>query len=251
MESEKIKIIILAAGLGKRMKSDMPKALAILKGKPFIRHILDTIEKLDPKIKPIIVVGYKKELIKEALGDKYIYAEQTEQLGTGHAVMSARHATGGEDGTVLVLYTDQPLVSKETLRRILEKHAEKKPAITLATVSIPDFKDWRAGIYNYGRIIRQSDGSVRKIVELKEANEEEKKITELNPGLYAFNAKWLWKNIDKLKNKNAQKEYYLTDLVMTAYEQNERIETIPMENVIEALQPNSKEELETLEKLTL
>lgn len=246
-----MQIIILAAGKGKRMKSDEPKALAILKGKPFLRHILDTIEKLDSSIKPIIVVGHKKERVKEILGDKYIYAEQQEQLGTGHAVMSARGAIDPSYNMLLVMSTDQPLVSKETLKRIIVAHKEKNPTITMATVLVPDFENWRTGLNHFGRIVRGKDGLVKKIVEFKDANDEERKIRELNPALYAFDVKWLWNNIDKIKNKNTQGEYYLTDLIKIACDQNKKIEAVRVENIIEALQPNSKEELEILEKLVV
>ncbi|MDO8659900.1 MAG: NTP transferase domain-containing protein [Candidatus Parcubacteria bacterium] len=245
----KVKIIILAAGQGTRMASEEPKALAMLKGKPFIQHILDTIKKLDPSIKPILVVGHKKERIKEILGEKYNYVEQKEQLGTGHAVMSARKAIEGEHENILVLYTDQPLVSETTLKRIIEKHIEKKPTITLATVVIDDFEDWRIKLNHYGRIIRGTDGLVKSIVEFKDATDAEKKIRELNPAFYVFDAKWLWENIDKLKNENSKKEFYLTEIVKMAFEQNKRIETVPVAGIIEALQPNSKEELDILEKL--
>ena len=247
--SEKIKIIILAAGKSTRMKSDIPKALTIFKGKPFLKQLLDTIQKLDSRIKPIIVVGHKKELIKEALGESYTYAEQHEQLGTGHAVMSAKTAIDSPHEMVIVLATDQPLVSKETLERIIKKHEEKNPTITLGTVIVPDFEDWRMGLNHFGRIIRGPDGLVKKIVEFKDANEEEREIKELNPALYAFDAKWLWENINKLKNENMQGEYYLTDLIKMACDQNKKIEAVPIVNIIEALQPNCQEEVENLEKI--
>lgn len=247
----KLQIIILAAGKSTRMKSNIPKALTELRGKPFLKHILDTIKEFDPKIKPIIVVGHKKEQIKEALGENHTYAEQHEQLGTGHAVGSAKNAIKSAHEVVLVLATDQPLVSKETLKSIIKKHTEKRPIITLATVTVPDFEDWRMGLNHFGRIIRNIDGSIKKIVEFKDASDKEKKIKELNPALYAFDAEWLWKNINKIRNENAQAEYYLTDLIKMACDQSKKIETIPVHNIIEGLQPNSKEELALLEKLWL
>ena len=247
---KKIKIIILAAGKGTRMKSDEPKALTLFKGRPFLKHILDTIKKLDPKIKPIIVVGHKKERIKEVLGDAYIYAEQQEQLGTGHAVQSAKSAIDSPHEMVLVISTDQPLVSAETLEHLISTHSKKNPTITLATVSIPDFEEWRTGLNHFGRIIRGVNGQIKKIVEFRDANEEEKKIKELNPALYVFDANWLWNNIDKLKNENARGEYSITDMIGLAFEQKRKIETEEVTNILEALQPNSKEELKILEKLT-
>ena len=150
---------------------------------------------------------------------------------------------------MIVLATDQPLVSKETLKQIISTHAEKNPTITMATVIIPDFKDWRIGLNHFGRIIRNENGKIKKIVEFKDTTEEEKEIKELNPALYAFDAKWLWENIDKLKNENAQKEYLLTDLIKMAFDQNKNIELVQTSNIFEALQPNSQEELELLEKL--
>ncbi len=242
-------IIILAAGKSTRMKMNIPKALVTLKNKPFIVHILDTIKELDPKIKPIIVVGHKKEVIKEALGKDHIYAEQNEQLGTGHAVMSAQKTINPDQKIIFVLYADQPLISKETIKNIIKKHKEKKPTVTLGTITIPDFKDWRIGFNSYGRIIRGDNGQVKQIVEFKDATDEEKKIKELNPAFYAFDANWLWENIDKLKNDNSKKEFYLTEIVKIACEQNKKIETVQIKNIIEAVQPNSKEELELLEKL--
>lgn len=247
-----IQIIILAAGKSTRMRTDAPKALAMLQGRPFIKHILDMIKKLDLDILPIVVIGHKKEDIKKALaGENLLYAEQYEQLGTGHAVRSAKNIIDRDQEIVLVLSTDQPLVSAQTLEHIIDKHLQEKPILTMGTVLMPDFKEWRAGVSHFGRIVRGADDLVKKIVEFKDATDEEKKIRELNPALYAFDAEWLWNNIDKLKNENVQAEYYLTDLVKMACDQNKKIETVPVANIIEVLQPNSKEELKILEKLVL
>ncbi len=246
---DNVQIIILAAGKSKRMGGDSPKALAILLGKPFMKHILDTLETLLLPIKPIIVVGHMKERVKEVLGNDKNYAHQEEQLGTGHAVNSARNAVHKDHSTILVLSTDQPLVSKETILNIIDAHESKNATITLATVVLPDFKEWRIGLNHFGRIIRDENGKVEKIVELKDATKEEEEVLEVNPAMYAFKSEWLWENIDRIKNENAQGEYYLTDLIKIAFEQGEKVEAIPVSNILEGLQPNTKEELEVLEKL--
>ena len=242
-------IIILAGGKGVRMKSDEPKALAMLKNKPFIRHILDTIATLNLSIRPIIVVCHKKERIKEVLGNDYLYAEQDRPLGTGHAVASAKNSVHPDHKTILVLSTDQPLISKETIERLLKVHEEKKPTITIATVLVPDFEEWRSGLRHFGRIIRGNNGQVLDIIEFKDATEKEKLVKELNPAVYVFDSDWLWENINLIKNQNAQSEYYLTDLIKMARDQNKKIEAVPVANLIEGLQPNSKEELGILEKI--
>ena len=243
-KNDKVKIIILAAGKGKRMESELPKVLARVGGKTMIRHLIESIKNVTNE-KPVAIVGYKMEIIKKELGDSCLYVEQKEQLGTGHAVSCAEKDCGDTEH-IVVLYGDQPFISSETIKNLIDRHLRSDAIITLATTKVSDFEDWRNGFKAFGRILRK-DGNVIGIREYKDANEIEKNIKEVNAGSYVFDAKWLWKNIKKIKNENAQKEYYLTDLIKIATEEKVRIKSIDID-AREALGANSKEELDTLEK---
>jgi len=248
---QKIKVIILAAGHGKRMKSELPKVLIPLNGKPLIVHILDAVKQSGISNKPIIIVGQQRELVMKTLGDEYEYVVQEEQKGTGHAVMMVQKTFKNNTDHLIVLYGDHPFVSSETIKKLIEKHLDSKGKITMATVKLPDFQDWRSAFYSsFSRIIRDENGNIIKDVQFKDANDEEKKVTEVNPCYFCFETKWLWKNLKTLNTDNAQKEYYLTDLVKIAMREKIKIESIEI-SPHEALGVNSKEELETLEKLSI
>ena len=247
MKKNKIKIVILAAGKGKRMESDLPKVLSQVKGKHMIRHVIESVSKIHNE-KPYAVVGHKAELVQSELGDLCFYILQKEQLGTGHAVSCAKEdCEDAED--IVILSGDQPFIKAETIKKLIKKHLESGAKVTFTTTVLPDFLDWRKGFTAFGRILRK-DGKVIGIKEFKDATEEEKKIKEVNAGCYIFNAEWLWKNLEKIKNENAQKEYYLTDLLHIASENNEKIETVKIDPR-EALGANTKEELAILEKLVV
>ncbi len=245
-----VNIVILAAGHGKRMQSELPKVLVPLHGRPLITHVLESIKNSGINTTPVVVVGQHKELVMQALGDNYKYAIQEEQLGTGHAVMSARTALPSNTKHVMVLYGDHPFISSETIRQLVEKHLSSSSKITMATVKLADFEDWRSVFYsNFGRIVRDESGQISKIVEFKDTKtDEEKNIKEVNPSYFCFDADWLWDNLKQLKTDNAQKEYYLTDLVKIAMQEKIKIESMQIDPR-EALGANSKQELETLERL--
>jgi bifunctional UDP-N-acetylglucosamine pyrophosphorylase/glucosamine-1-phosphate N-acetyltransferase len=246
---KKIKVIILAAGKGTRMKSELPKVLMKFNGKTLIKHILEKVRVSGVDQKPVIIVGYKKKLVKKELGNEYEYINQEKQLGTGHAVMIAEQVLRKNANHIVVLYGDHPLITPKTIKKLVSKHLASKTKITMATFLVPDFTNWRSVFYkNFSRIVRDEKGKIEKDVQFKDANDEEKKLLELNPCYFCFQADWLWKNLKKLNRNNAQKEYYLTDLVKIAMQEKNSIESINV-NPLEALGVNSKEELEILEKL--
>lgn len=246
-EDGKIKIVILAAGKGKRMQSDLPKVLVTIKGRSMISCVLSSVLEASAE-KPIAIVGHKAELVQSNLGNSCLYVLQKEQLGTGHAVACAEKNCEKSEN-IIVLSGDQPFIKAQTIKNLIEKHLETGAKITFTTATPQDFLDWRKGFLGFGRILREND-RVTGIKEYKDANEKEKEIKEINAGCYIFNAKWLWKNLKKIKSENAQNEYYLTDLLHIASKEGEKIETVRIE-LQEALGANTKEELEILESFSL
>lgn len=244
------KIVILAAGKGTRMGGDLPKVLAQVKGKSMIKHLLESVEKSGIDETPVIVVGYKKDMVIKELGDQYHYISQELQLGTGHAISLAKDYLKDKAENIIVLYGDHPFVSAETIKKINETHIKSGKKITMVTVKLKDFKDWRINFVNFSRIIRDANGKIVKDVQFKDASDQEIKVTEVNPSYYCFNALWLWDKIETLENNNAQKEYYLTDLIKIATDNGTEVESIDIEP-FEALGANTKAELEILEKFAV
>jgi len=242
-----IHLIILAAGKGKRMNSELPKVLLPLADKPLLLHLLDAVSAAGIAA-PVIVVGVGSEQVRAAAGDRYRYVEQTEQLGTGHAVSMAESELAGRAEHVMVLYGDHPLVDADTIRRITAAHREGGAPLTMATVRVDDFDDWRGAFADYGRIVRKPDGSVERIVERKDAAANELLITEVNPSYFCFKASWLWENLKRLDNRNAQGEYYLTALPGLARDAGFPIHTVPIDPIT-ALGANTPEQLAVLERM--
>lgn len=197
--------VILAAGAGTRMKSEKPKVLHEVMGKPMVSHVIAQVRESGAE-NIIVVVGHGSEKVTAALdGENVQFAVQKEQLGTGHAVMQAAEFLP-EDGGVFVLCGDTPLVTADMLKGFAAYHEQAAGVLTVLTAGMDDPT-------GYGRIIRAEDGSLLKIVEQKDATEEEKAVREINSGMFCFDAAFLKESLPKLSNDNAQQEYYLTDLV--------------------------------------
>lgn len=198
-----LKIVILAAGQGTRMKSKIPKVLHKVLDKPMLDHVMEAAQVVTNN-KPIVVIGHMSDMVREHLGDKAEIALQEEQLGTGHAVMMAEHYIDDED-EVLILCGDTPLIKGETLKEMTKIKSEGYTAVVMSAVEEDPT--------GYGRIIRDESNDFMRIREQKDASEEEKAIKEINAGMYIINGKLLKENLSKLSVNNAQREYYLTDVL--------------------------------------
>lgn len=243
--TDNVGIVILAAGDGSRMKSNTPKVMSLLHNKPLVAHVMDNVEAAECASKTAVVVCKNHTLVQDCLGDRAVYPVQKEQLGTGHAAAAAQSVLENNVDHVMVLYGDMPFLTPASIQRLAQEHVEKKNKLTLMTVTVPHFDEPYEGFYHFGRIIRgEHDGQIERIVERKDATEEERTIRELNPSYFCFHAEWLWDHVTKLKNNNVQQEYYLTDLLQMAIDEGERISSIPVDPK-EAVGVNTKEDLLT------
>lgn len=240
-----MKAVILAAGKGKRLHSEQfsaPKVLREANGKPLLRYVVNNLSFIPDKKDIIIVAGYKKEMVFNAFNEGYTFAVQDEQLGTGHAVNCAREALKDYDGPVLVCYGDMPLFKKETYENLVKVHEETGNDCTILT-GVSD-----RGLA-YGRIIRDENGSFKGVVEDRDCTPEQKKINELNVGIYVFDSKKLFSCLGELKNSNAQGEYYLTDVPTIMMSKGYKIGTYTTHDDTEILGVNTPEELALCESL--
>ena len=236
--------VILAAGKGKRMKSDLPKVLHSLNGRPMIHYVIDAAEKLNSD-KIVVIVGHKKELVMDELKSRNVeFAIQEEQLGTGHAVMQTESLLQNFEGDVLVLSGDVPLLSAGTLSSMIHKHNLQHPYATLLTAIVENPT-------GYGRIVRDINGMVEKIVEEKDASEEIKKIKEINVGIYLFKKEPLFATLPLIKNDNAQGEYYLPDVIKIYIREGKPVLPIITRDVEETRGINTVDQLRESEKVLL
>lgn len=219
-----LQIVILAAGKGTRMASPIPKVLIPLRGKPVIKHLLEEVVKIESETPPIIVVGFQHELVEQELGSSYLYAIQTEQNGTGHAVLAARKLVTADN--FIVLYGDMPFVSAASIKKLINLHEINEAKLSMFTAAVPNFDGVYSHFCGFGRIIRDSDKHISKIQEFVDCTDEQKSITEVNPGMYMFNSEWLWPHLEKIGKGNAQGEMYLTDIIEIAIRDGQTIESL-------------------------
>ncbi|MEO8767009.1 MAG: bifunctional UDP-N-acetylglucosamine diphosphorylase/glucosamine-1-phosphate N-acetyltransferase GlmU, partial [Nitrosospira sp.] len=235
----KLNIVILAAGLGKRMHSALPKVLHPLAGKPLLGHVLDTAHSLSPH-RICVVYGHGGEAVPQAIEDeRLIWVQQMPQLGTGHALMQALPHLNNT-GMTLVLYGDVPLTTLETLRRLIATAGSKDFALLTVELADP---------VGYGRIVRNEAGGIVAIVEEKDASKSQRQIREINTGIMVIPNQYLHGWLHKLENKNAQKEYYLTDIVAMAVKDGVKVEAIQPAHAWETIGVNSKTQLAALERI--
>lgn len=234
MQSVKTKSIILAAGQGTRMKSGTSKVLHEIFHKPLVYYPIEAARYAGAQ-EVCLVVGHKSEEVMETFGDTVKYALQAERLGTGHAVMQAMDFIG-DDGEILVLYGDTPLITAQTIEKMLAFHRKKKNAVTVLSALVDDPT-------GYGRIVRDESKHFVKIVEQKDATDEEKRITEINGGMYVFEAKHLKSALSKITNNNKQQEYYLTDTIEILLHEGHNVDAIAIMNPDDILGVNSREQL--------
>lgn len=218
------------------MNSDLPKVLHLLGGKPLIEHVLDAAEQLEPD-RLIVVVGHRREEVQAQLGNRGIaFVTQDPQLGTGHAVQQAYPVLAGIDGEVIVLSGDVPLLRANTLCELLSAHRQGQVIATVLSTQAPDPAD-------YGRIIRNSDGNFMRIVEAREATDEEREICEINSGIYCFDIGALFDALSEIKPDNRKGEYYLTDVIGVLKDRGLAVQAVDLANFREVRGINTEREL--------
>jgi bifunctional UDP-N-acetylglucosamine pyrophosphorylase/glucosamine-1-phosphate N-acetyltransferase len=233
--------ILLAAGQGTRMKSDLPKVLHPLCGKPMLWHVLEAM-KLVTTGKPVVVVGHGAEQVTTFVGKTADCVKQEPQLGTAHAALQAESLLKGKSDYVLVVYADMPLLQSETFKRLIEAQQNNPGPFSLLTVMADDPR-------GFGRIVRSPDGKVQAIVEEAVATPDQLNIHELNAGVYCFRSEWLWKALPRIQ-KNPQKgEYYLTDVVELAVKEHLAVQTVVHDDLFETIGINTRVHLAEAEAI--
>lgn len=227
----KLASVILAAGQGKRMKSDLPKALHPLLGKPLAWYALEAAKQVVHST-PVMVIGYGADQVRQVLGDQADYVQQEMQLGTGHAVMQAESRLAGKCDLILVTYIDMPLLTAGTLGKLVEQARTNPGSVSMLTVTTIETR-------GFGRILRNTQGEVKAIVEEAQATPEQLDIHELNPGVYCFREGWLWQALKRIQ-LSPKGEYYLTDLVGLAVSEGQTVQTMSVDDPNEVIGINNR-----------
>lgn len=236
-----LKTVILAAGKGTRMESDLPKVLHKVCNKSMIKHVIDNAREAGAT-DICVIVGYKGDLVREEIRDENVtIVEQHEQLGTGHAVKCAADFIGN-DGDTLILCGDTPLIKGGTLKALYDAHNKEKNGVTVLSAVLDDPK-------GYGRIIRDENGDFIKITEDKDCTDEERLTREINSGMYVFNSADLSRSLSLLKNDNVQGEYYLTDTIYIIKDSGKKVNATAVKDTDEILGVNTKAQLEIAEEI--
>jgi bifunctional UDP-N-acetylglucosamine pyrophosphorylase / glucosamine-1-phosphate N-acetyltransferase len=235
-----VSTIILAAGQGTRMVSNLPKVLHLLNGKPLIQYSIQAAMKVGSS-RPIVVIGNGAEEVKKSIGKDVDFALQEKRLGTAHAVLAAETSLKGVNGVILVIAGDMPLLTEDTLARLVKAQQKNKGPMTMLTVHSKNPR-------GFGRILRGMDGEVRAIVEESQATQVELSIDELNVGAYCFNADWVWSALKSI-GLSPKGEYYLTDIVSVAISQQLHVQAITLENEEEAMGINNRVHLAEAERI--
>jgi bifunctional UDP-N-acetylglucosamine pyrophosphorylase / glucosamine-1-phosphate N-acetyltransferase len=241
--ANRLSVVILAAGLGTRMKSRKAKVLHRAGGKALVEHVVDTALELTTPDRVFVVVGHQADEVRRALAARGVgFIEQKEQKGTGHAVLSGRDSLAGLDGHLMILYGDCPLLRVETLRRLIDTAVSGEGAGVLMSAMMDD-------PYGYGRVIRDAKGRVARVVEQKAGTPEELAIRESNMGIYCYRADLFWKHVDEIRPDNPAREYYLTDMVEIFNRAGHSVAAMQIPDAREALGINTRIELAQVDRL--
>src|SRR5690625_664012 len=238
---EKCYAVILAAGEGTRMKYNIPKILNPVLGRSMVQHVIDQLQ-ANHLTEMVAVVGHHANQVMEHIGEACKFVVQEEQLGTGHAVMQAEDLLKNKQGTTIVVCGDTPLITSETFNQLFEHHEKSGSKATVLTTNLNNPS-------GYGRIIRNKDGEVEKIVEHKDANDEEKAVKEINTGTYCFDNEALFAALKNVNNDNAQQEYYLPDVIEILKENNEKVTAFITDNDEETIGINNRVALSHAENI--
>jgi UDP-N-acetylglucosamine diphosphorylase/glucosamine-1-phosphate N-acetyltransferase len=236
-EIRKLRTLILAAGRGTRMKSDLAKVLHLLAGRPLLAYVIDAAKAVGSG-RIIVIIGHQADRVRMCFaGEGLVFVEQKEQLGTGHAVLQAKQEFSDYHGTVLILCGDVPLLSAATITAFTDVHFRSEAAVTVLTTILDDPS-------GYGRVIKDEGGEVLRIVEHRDATERERQIKEINTGIYCVDGDFLFSALDRITDNNVQREFYLTDIVEIARMERRTVLSLVTPDAREAMGINSLDDLE-------